>query len=70
MVSRNRTPYRVATRVGSLVCAVALLATSAQAAEDSPPRRSRYLRLFTGIGVTRPSNLQIRQPTHGTDLTF
>ena len=70
MVSRNRTPFRVATRVASLVCAVALLATSVQAAEDPPLRRSRYLRLFTGIGVTRPSNLKIRQPTQGTDLTF
>lgn len=71
MISHRYLPP-VAMRLPCLVFAAALLATSAQAAEDPSPRRrqSPYLRLFTGIGVTRPSSLKIRQPTLGTDLTF
>lgn len=33
-------------------------------------RRAPALRLFTGLGVTGASDLRIRQPTLGTDLTF
>ncbi|MDA1094852.1 MAG: hypothetical protein O3A25_16500 [Acidobacteria bacterium] len=33
-------------------------------------RRAPALRVFTGVGVTAASDLRIRQPGRGTDLTF
>ncbi len=40
------------------------------AEDDQSVRRGPYVRAFTGIGITRASDLRIRQPAFGTDLTF
>ena len=40
-------------------------------ADDGPgERRTPFVRLFSGIGITGSSDLRIRQPALGTDLTF
>jgi hypothetical protein len=53
--------------VAALV-AVTFLPATAQAGQTE--RRPPYIRLYTGIGVTQDSDLQIRQPARGTDLTI
>ena len=60
-------------------CVVALAAVptlaqaqqqAAQVEDGEDERRAAYLRFFTGVGVTGDSDLRIRQPALGTDLTF
>ncbi len=49
---------------------VASVLVAALPASGQTERRSPYVRLFTGVGVTGESDLRIRQPGLGTDLTF
>ena len=56
-----------------LTCAflsLALLPTLAQAGDGPAEPRKLYLRLYSGVGITGDSDLRIRQPGLGTDLTF
>ena len=56
-----------------MVCiclALVLLPARGEAGDDGRQRRSPYVRLYTGIGITRPSDLRIRRPALKTDLTF
>ena len=55
-------------RLCLVVLASALLV--AVPARGQTERRAPSLRLFTGVGVTGASDLRIRQPALGTDLTF
>ena len=55
-------------RLCLVVLALALLV--AVPARGQTERRAPSLRLFTGVGVTGASDLRIRQPALGTDLTF
>lgn len=50
--------------------AVTVLPGSAGADETTPLGRGLYVRMYTGVGVTGPSDLRIRQPGQGTDFTF
>lgn len=49
---------------------VACLVLAVPPARAQTNRRAPVLRLFTGVGITGPSDLRIRQPGLGTDLTF
>ena len=49
---------------------LALLPIAVQAADDRTESRQPYVRLYAGIGVTRDSDLRIRQPALGTDLAL
>ena len=57
------------TRSTFALCAAALsfLPTSAGAQTDG---RASFARFYTGVGITGNSDLRIRQPGLGTDLTF
>ena len=61
---------RMPPRLLVALLAFALLPTPVQAADGQTEGRAPYVRLYTGIGVTRDSDLRIRQPALGTDLTF
>jgi hypothetical protein len=60
---------RIPARSICVIVGAALLGLPAPA-DAQTARRSPYVRLFTGIGVTGTSDLRIRQPGRGTDLTF
>jgi hypothetical protein len=49
---------------------VACLVLAAPLASAQTDRRAPSLRLFSGVGITGSSDLRIRQPGLGTDLTF
>ena len=57
-------------RVTCACLALALLPTPVQADDRQGERRKPYVRLFSGVGITGNSDLRIRQPALGTDLTF
>ena len=42
----------------------------AEAGEQEGDHRPPYVRVFSGVGVTRNSDLHIRQPTLNNELTF
>ena len=50
--------------------ALAVLPTLVHADDGEEERRKPYARLFSGVGITRSSDLRIRQPSLGADLTF
>ena len=50
--------------------ALAVLPTPVQADDGQGERRRPYVRLFSGVGITQNSDLQIRQPALGTNLIF
>ena len=50
--------------------AMAVLPTSAQVGDGDEERRRFHVRLYSGVGITADSDLRIRQPALGTDLTF
>ena len=59
---------RLSVRSGLLALASVLLLALPSDAQNEP--RGPSLRLFTGLGITSASDLRIRQPSLGTDLTF
>ena len=59
---------RVFVRVACASVVVVLMTGPAQAGDEQAARRSPYLRLYSGVGVTGDSNLRIYQPSLGTDL--
>ncbi len=58
------------SRLTLTLIACVLMPATIQAADEQTERRSPYVRAYTGVGVTGPTDLRIRQPTLGTDLTF
>ena len=60
---------RVPTGWTAVFVAVAVVLV-AMPARGQSERRAPYVRLFSGLGVTGASDLRIRQPVRGTDLTF
>ena len=60
---------RALARSTCVLVPVAVLLGSAQASGQTE-RRAPFVRLYSGVGVTGPSDLRIRQPARGTDLTF
>ena len=63
---RQLGPPSVARRSGALLALAVLLGSLPLGAEERAP----YLHAYTGIGVTRASDLRIRQPTVDTDLVI
>ncbi len=61
---------RTLARLTCVILALAVMPTSAQAGDLQAERRKLYVRLYSGVGVTGDSDLRIRQPALGTDLTF
>ena len=80
MAADNRTPmlrnrgsgrWTHRSRSAWLTCALLALFLTPAVADDSDGQRRRpYVRLFSGIGITRNSDLRIHQPGLGTNLTF
>ena len=63
-------------RGGPISAALGVLVTllwqppSALAGDQQATGRAPHIRVYTGAGITSPSDLRIRQPSVGTDLTF
>ena len=57
-------------RLTTAFLAVVVLPASALAADPQAERRAPYVRVSSGVGITGDSDLQIRQPALGTDLTL
>ena len=57
-------------RMACACLALAVLPTLVKADDGQGERRRPYVRLLSGVGITRRSDLQIRQPALGTNLTF
>ena len=63
-------PRAVSVFAVSLTIAAGLGPVCAEAGEPQGDHRPAYVRFFSGVGVTRDSDVHIRQPTLGTELTF
>jgi hypothetical protein len=63
-------PGVVSTFAISMAVAVCLTPVCAEAGEPQGDHRPAYVRVFSGVGVTGNSDVRIRQPTLGNDLTF
>ena len=72
--ARQRGPARVIGQLYQPVVAMAVTAAlvpaCAEAGEQEVAARPPYVRIYSGVGVTRNSDLHIRQPALSTELTF